>query len=375
MFQIPNNRRFDRSLSRKLQELLVNDQDNVTQQLSNEIISRILKIKNDPIDVHSYTAIQLIKAEYLVNKFLLETILLHTTSDSAISIRLPKYSLEINDLIIEIESKPSHGHVGQCLLTCKQTQYGMPYESTLPYTEILIFFSAITQGDAEKEKAIGKMMLAFIKKGAYFWDDPMEGIPENPINATDEQVYLTYSHADEDGTNDFIVIIAHGTQIDLSLTRDQHEKFLAICYLVCVKEVTRRLASEQYYVKKMAHVGKDLPFLSALFRGLLLLVDGTIRINQLFSPDSQYGVSTGENITIFGPDNLKKTKNKFNALNEQFIINKFDAQVDLTHNFTSFFNRFGFNYVMPGFNQEHIKSIDKWSDDDADGRPPAPVNF
>lgn len=371
MFLEKENRRFDRSLSRLFQTALINDGANFPQDLY-EKIAQIVKGTplNAPIDISEYNAVQLINVDYLINKSLLESMLLTNNNPKIYPYQL-KICVGHADSVIDIQPKPAHGHIGQFVLKHKQFFYNTETKEDLPYKEIGEFFNLLCKEDIDTERAIGKMMLAFIQKGFHFWENEAYNSEMINLDPSNHEIFLDYTgnyESNDDYVTEFEVCLSD-KHVQLALAKDQLESFLVICYLVCVKEVSRRLASPKYYQKNLQLQCKDLPFSVAIYKSLILLADGNIRIGELFASDTQYGVSTGKEITKIGTDHLKKTKLKFNNLNKLFFEKYYKDNKSVKENFNlTFSNSLGLNYNLPEFDDKLIDSKDEWSDDDSEGR-------
>ncbi len=108
------------------------------------------------------------------------------------------------------------------------------------------------------------------------------------------------------------------------------DSFHRAAYLICYFETTRRHNQGFCINKGKLEKVPQLPFGVATICALILVKDGVLSLNNIFSSDALYGVFTG--VKIMKPENIFKTIKKFNELFSLFIcyykiflITKYDA--------------------------------------------------
>lgn len=355
-------RRKDRSLSRKFQNSFYKDPSCLDNGLYSDINDAITG-KIGEIDISGYTSRELVVADYYVNKNLLEP---HLSGKNPI---IPKeYEIKMFNAALTIKQTPAHGHIGNFLGKNRSFLHGNEYElENLPYSDIIASLNTICQGSADQERGVAQIMLQFIKKGPDFYE-PWNGKQKQLKN---QGVYLTGNYNVQDiTTHQYTIVLSDAKKVKFEIEENHLRKLQSICYITCIKEISRRLASDQYYDRNSIHYGKDLSFSIALIRALKLVEKGIITLAQVFSEDAQYGVMTGEGITKFGADGLKSTKNKFNDLNRVYMTHLYDHKKSVVQNFKEGITEFDPTFSDSGSGSDSDQ--DCWSDDDNQGRPKKP---
>lgn len=352
-----NIRRKDRSLSRKAQHSLYQNLSNLPMDLYFQLHDAILGIKHDEIDISSYTTAQLITAEYFINRHLFEPLLL-----GKLNFTPSEYSLKINSCLLKIKPKPAHAHLGNCVVTFNQYIHGLCLEDGSPdYETIYDYLTPLyfeeNKINLDKRRAVAQMMLEFIAKGPEFYSSDL--VAEDKVKWT----YSAYAY-DDTYDNTFSVTLSDNTEVELVINDIEFNQFIGICYHIFVREASRHMASPDYYEKSQPNYGKDLPFSIANFRSLKLVEAGEITFKSFLFKDSAYGVSTGENITVFGEQKLKKTKDKFEKVNNKFRQLFFKNNKTAAENFIK-----NSPENLPNDFDGDVSDQDCWSDDEVNGKP------
>ena len=187
-----------------------------------------------------------------------------------------------------------------------------------------------------------------------------------------EAVYLVHKPTTVNNENyEYEIVFQSRKAISFKISKTAFDQLMVICYLTCTKEISRRMASENYFKQipgQHGHYGKNLPFGMALFRSLRLIEEGHIRLGDVFSENAPFGISTGISITLPTVNGLKATKDKLNELNKHFIEYFYEPAISLVNNFNTSIT---FLCDKP-FQEQDLRydsEQDHWSDDDREGRP------
>lgn len=176
-------------------------------------------------------------------------------------------NLSHGNTAIKYIHKPVPGHLGGFFMPIK------PKEND--YAAIIQIISLLTQNNPLSEYLLARCMIIFSNTGL-----PM---PRSALR-----------------------------RLGLGLDDGQYELLLKICYLTSVKEITRRmytgLRSDGSEVRK-------LPFAMLHGRALMLVREGHLRMIQVFSQDSDYGIASGDNITS---SNIGRTLQKARNINRMY---------------------------------------------------------
>ena len=101
-------------------------------------------------------------------------------------------------------------------------------------------------------------------------------------------------------------------RLGLGLDDSQYELLLKICYLTSVKEITRRMYTG---LRGDGSEVRKLPFAMIHARALILIREGHLRMTQVFSQDSDYGIASGDSITL---SNIGRTLQKARNINRMY---------------------------------------------------------
>lgn len=101
-------------------------------------------------------------------------------------------------------------------------------------------------------------------------------------------------------------------QMGIRFDQDGYTILVKICYLTSVKEVTRRMFPG---IRGNGEPASELPIAIIHYRALILVQEGFLRMQDVFSQDADYGVFTGDRIM---GENLDRTLRKAIQINKLY---------------------------------------------------------
>jgi hypothetical protein len=179
-----------------------------------------------------------------------------------------KETVKLGATEISYKHTPQHpNHLGNFYMILPGTASG-------DYEEILTILLALaksgrTTPNKPKEQALANIMLAYAKKG--------KPIQLNVLR-----------------------------NINSAAIQSDCDKLNAICYLVFVKEVTRRMVCRDGVC--------EFPVAIMQARTLKLISRGALSLTDVFSTDASYGIATGKNLT----NNIADVQNKMERINKLY---------------------------------------------------------
>lgn len=331
-------RRADRAFIRNFQNEVLSS---CPKQLYEAFEKAVTHKDQPPIDISSFKTTDIIAAESALNKFFMREL----AKNEKDRCQIFPYYLTFCNIKIKITPKPQPAHFGNALV---EMVCGKNDLVSLDYATIKIQASGLQETG----------------KAALFAETLLDFMQNKPEVISDIFQF-----------NEKSKFFCHVKDEKFKLPKDKFILMPYICYLFCIKEISRRMDGNYFYDDiRNDNYGKKLPFLITQYRTLKLIAEGKINIEDVFDGDALLGIVTGKNITTFSKEGLKLTKDKMDRINEEYVnylVDKKKNFIALLKKDIMFFNA----KVDLGQISVQPEEQDQWSDDDEEGRPRKPNKF